>query len=394
MSQARTDTAPSPQRRRRVVATLATLGGVAVAAFAGVPAAQAELAAKPHRDAVQQSIDQLVTVDGFPGVSASVRRPDGHQRDYTAGVADLKTKKPMPADARVRIASNTKMFTSVVVLQLVGEGKVKLDAPVETYLPGVVRGAGGIDGRKITVRHLLQQTSGLQDYDHVIFEGDFVAALKNYWEPYELLQVSFAQKPNAKPGKEFHYSNTNFILAGLVAQKVTGRPFGELVTKRIIEPLGLRKTYWPADGETTIRGAHPRGYYPDATPIDVSEADQSPAWAAGALVGSPSDVNRFLAGLLGGKLLKPAQLAEMKKTVDAPEFDTVGDTRYGLGLATFKLSCGGFAWTHGGVAPGYVTHVGIAPNGKAATIAVNSMIATAEQAQHMDKALDTALCAK
>jgi D-alanyl-D-alanine carboxypeptidase len=390
MPETRTATAPSP-RRRRVVATLATLGGVALAGLVGVPAAGAALAAGPHRDAVQQSIDRLVTVDGFPGAMASVRRPDGRTRDYTAGVADVTTKAPMPVDARVRIASNTKMFTAVVVLQLVGEGRVRLDAPVETYLPGVVRGAGGIDGRRITVRQLLQQTSGLPDYDDVIFE-DFVGALHTYWEPYELLKVAFARKPEARPGEKFVYSNTNYILAGLVVQKVTGRPVGEQITSRIIEPLGLRKTYWPGDGETTIRGTHPRGYLPADPPVDVTEADQSPAWSAGALVGTPSDVNRFLAGLLGGRLLRPAELAEMRKTVDAPGFDTVGGSRYGLGIATFALSCGGVAWTHGGVAPGYVTHVGIAPSGRAATIAVNSMIDDATKAQHLDAALDTALC--
>ena len=207
--------------------------------------------------------------------------------------------------------------------------------------------------------------------------------------------MAFAKAPASRPGESFEYANTNFILAGLVVQKVTGRPVGEQITKRIIEPLGLRHTYWPAEGETTIRGAHPRGYLPAAggkAPIDITESDSSAGWAAGALIGTPGDLTRFLAGLLGGKLLEPAQLAEMKKTVAAPGFDTVGDSRYGLGIATFKLSCGGFAWTHGGIAPGYVTYAGVAPSGKAASIAVNSMVADIATAEHLDRALDTALC--
>jgi D-alanyl-D-alanine carboxypeptidase len=114
----------------------------------------------------------------------------------------------------------------------------------------------------------------------------------------------------------------------------SGRPIGELIT----EPLGLRGMYWPAEGETTIRGTHPRGYLPADPPVDITESDQSPAWSAGALVGRPSDVNRFLAGLLGGRLLAPAQLAEMKKTVAAPGFDSVGGSQYDLGLATFALT--------------------------------------------------------
>lgn len=374
---------------RKTLTSLAVLGGLAAGgAVAAAPATAGRV------DPVQRSLSSLVSVDKFPGASASVRQADGRVRDYAAGVGNLRTGKKMPADARVRIASNTKMFTATVVLQLVGEGKVKLDEPVETYLPGLVRGAGGIDGRKITVRQLLQQTSGLLDYDDELF-ADFLNALHTYYEPHDLLKVAFAKAPESRPGEKFVYSNTNYILAGLIVQKVTGRPVGEQITKRIIEPLGLRHTYWPAEGETTIRGAHPRGYFPAVdgnAPVDISESESSAGWAAGALVGTPSDINTFLAGLLGGKLLKPAQLAEMKKTVDAPGFDTVGGSRYGLGLATFNLSCGGFAWTHGGIAPGYVTYVGIAPSGKAASIAVNSMVAQESAAQHLDKSLDTALC--
>ncbi len=386
----KTRTIASPPIRRALTALVA-FGGLAVG---GAVAAPGSYASRGPGDAVQGSINRLVSVDKFPGAMASVRQPDGRVRNYTAGVADLRTRQRMPVDGRIRIASNTKMFTATVVLQLVGEGKIKLDEPVETYLPGLVRGAGGIDGRQITVRQLLQQTSGLQDYDDVLF-ADFVNSLHTYYEPHDLLRVAFAKAPQSPPGERFEYANTNYVLAGLIVQKVTGRPVGEQITKRIIEPLGLRHTYWPAEGETTIRGTHPHGYFPAvgaSAPIDITESEPSGGWAAGALIGTPSDINRFLVGLLGGKLLKPAQLAEMKKTVDAPGFDTVGGSRYGLGIATFNLSCGGYAWTHGGIAPGYVTYVGVTASGKAASIAVNSMVAEASAAEHLDQSLDTALC--
>ncbi|WP_249998447.1 serine hydrolase [Actinoplanes sp. M2I2] len=376
--------------RRRVLTSLVAIGALTAGGAVATPPAQATRPA----DAVQQSLNNLVKVDKFPGATASIRQADGRVRNYSAGVGNLETGTKMPVDGRVRIASNTKMFTATVVLQLVGEGKVKLDEPIETYLPGLVRGAGGIDGRQITVRQLLQQTSGLQDYDDEVF-ADFLNSLHTYYEPHDLLRVAFARAPESRPGEKFVYANTNYILAGLLVQKVTGRPVGEQITKRIIAPLGLRHTYWPAEGETTIRGTHPRGYFPatdTAPPVDITESEPSGGWAAGALVGTPSDINRFLTGLLGGKLLKPTQLAEMKKTVDAPGFDTVGGSRYGLGIATFKLSCGGFAWTHGGIAPGYVTYVGVTSSGKAASIAVNSMVAQISAAEHLDQALDTALC--
>jgi len=388
--------APSTSRspkRRRVVVSLATVGSLALGGVLAAPAAHAELTGGHRPDVVQQSADKLVNEAKFPGALISVREPNGRVRNYTAGVADLQTKAKMPVDGRIRIASNTKMFTATVVLQLVGEGKVKLDEPVETYLPGLVRGPG-IDGRKITVRHLLQQTSGLQDYDDVLFE-DFLNALGTYYEPHDLLDVALARQPESAPGEKFVYANTNYVLAGLIVQKVTGRPVGEQITKRVIEPLHLRDTYWPADGDKTIRGAHPRGYFPGVDgkpPVDITESEPSAGWSAGALIGPPSDLNRFLTGLFGGKLLKPAQLAEMQKTVDAPEFDTVGGSRYGLGIATFKLSCGGVSWGHGGIAPGYVSQVGITSSGKSATVAVTSLNGSAEQAAAVDKALDATLC--
>jgi D-alanyl-D-alanine carboxypeptidase len=376
------------------LAVLAAGAPAARAASAGaVPATGATMTAASTYDPVQRSLERLVVDARFPAAMASVREPDGLIRNYTAGVSDLGTQGKVPVDGRIRIASNTKMFTATVVLQLVGEGKIRLDEPIEKHLPKVVRGKG-IDGRRITVRQLLQHTSGLPDYDDKLF-ADFVAAVKTYHEPYELLKVAFSEKAASRPGSTFSYSNTNYIVAGLLAQRVTGRPIGELITKRVIEPLGLHDTYWPDEGELTIRGAHPRGYLPamdGKAPVDITESDPSPGWAAGALIGTPSDLNRFLAGLFGGRLLKPAQLAEMKRTVDAPGFDTVGGSRYGLGVATFKLSCGGFAWTHGGIAPGYVTADGVTGTGRAATVAVTSLISTEQAAREVDRALDTALC--
>ena len=125
------------------------------------PAAEPALLIQ-HKDKVQQALDALVREDGFPGALAAVRGKSGRTRDYTAGVGDVATGERVPVNGQVRIASNTKMFTATVVLQLVGEGRIGLDEPVETYLPGIVRGEG-IDGRDITGRQLLQHTSGLPD---------------------------------------------------------------------------------------------------------------------------------------------------------------------------------------------------------------------------------------
>lgn len=342
--------------------------------------------AAPPADPVQRSLDALT--DDFPGALAAVRDDDGRTRDYRAGVSDIRTGAPMPLNGRVRIASNTKTFTATVVLQLVGEGRVDLDAPVREYLPNV----DDLDG--ITVRHVLQHTSGLVDYDDKLID-DYAQVQHVHFEPYELLDVVLPEDKLSAPGTKFSYSNANYVLAGLVVQKVTGRPVGEEITERIIKPLGLRDTYWPELGDQTIRGRHPHGYFPsvDGGLMDVTEMDPSMGWAAGQLVGTPRDLNAFLTALLDGELLEPAELAEMKKTVPAPDFDLTGGSAYGLGLATFSLSCGGHAWTHGGDAPGYVTRNAVTDDGRAATIAVTANPTSLPEGRAVETTLDTALCA-
>ncbi|HYQ64429.1 serine hydrolase domain-containing protein [Actinophytocola sp.] len=363
-------------------AALAVLTGLTVA----VPAASSE--AGPG--AVQQGLNSLVREHDFPAAMASVREPNGRGRFYSAGVGDVRTGEPVPVDGQVRIASNTKMFTSTVVLQLVGEGKIGLDEPIETYVPGLVRGEG-IDGRDITVRQLLQHTSGLPEY----FTVDYKDVQHRYVEPRELVDRALAMPAVFAPGTSWRYSNTNYVLVGLIVQRVTGRPVGEEITRRIVEPLGLRHTYWPGVGEQTIREKHAHGYYTPSTSdgrrFDLTELDPSWGWAAGQMIATPGDLNRFLAALVGGRLLAPAQLAEMRRTVAAPGFPP--NLRYGLGLMRIELSCGEVAWGHGGDIDGYETRDAITEDGRAATVAVTAL-PTPEQAPRLlaDAVLDTALC--
>ncbi|TDV52055.1 serine hydrolase domain-containing protein [Actinophytocola oryzae] len=362
--------------------------GTAVIAALALATPQAVAGTRPN--AVQQGLDNLVADHDFPAAMASVREPDGRDRFYSAGVGDVATGRPVPKDGQIRIASSTKMFTSAVVLQLVGEDRIGLDEPIETYLPGLVRGAG-IDGHDITVRQVLQHTSGLPEY----FTLDYKDIQHRYVEPRELLDRALAQPASFPPGSSWRYSNTNYVVAGLIVQRVTGRPVGEEITNRVVRPLGLRHTYWPGTGDQTIREKHALGYYTPtsqaAERVEFTELDPSWAWAAGQMIATPGDVNEFLAALLGGEVLKPAQLAEMKKTVEAPGFPP--DWRYGLGLMRISLSCGGVAWGHGGDIDGYENRNGITEGGRAATVAVTAL-PTPEQGPDMlpDRVLDTALC--
>ncbi len=383
---------PHPRHTRRRAASALAVVAVSglVAAGAALPSS-ADSGSQP-RDSVQRGLNGLVRDDGFPAALASVKGRDGRVRDYTAGVGDLATKSPVPVNGQVRVASNTKTFVATVVLQLVAEGKVVLDEPVEKYLPGIVRGEG-IDGNAITVRQLLQHTSGLADYDEIV--ADYLAIQHRYFEPREVLDLGLAKGSLADPGKEWSYSNTNYVLLGLLVQKVTGRPIGEEITHRIIDRIGLRDTYWPPVGEQRIRKAHPHGYFaqtPGALLADVTEMDPSLGWAAGQLNSTPRDLNAFFLALLGGDLLEPEQLEEMKKTVAAPSSGVRGDERYGLGLSTFTLTCGVVAWGHGGDAPGYQTRNAVTEDGRAAAVAVTALPTAIDPAKHVEQVVDTALC--
>ncbi|MFI5743994.1 serine hydrolase domain-containing protein [Streptomyces anulatus] len=384
-------------RRRRAVSVAAALAvgvmtlGVLAPPAASDPAASdsaapaAAAAAGP--DAVQRALNTLVRDDGMPAALASVKDRNGRARTYTAGVGDLTTGAKVPRDGQVRIGSNTKAFTAVVVLQLVGEGKIDLDAFVDTYLPGLVRGEG-IDGSRITVRQLLQHTSGLPEYG-VHLDDDEIR--NRYFEPRELLDLALEHPADAEPGETWGYSNTNYVLAGLIVQKVTGRPLAEEMDRRIIKRIGLRHTYFPAPGEMTVRSPHPRGYHrsPEDGPLrDFTEMDPSAGWAAGQLISTNSDLNRFFTALLAGRLLPAAQLAEMRTTVPV---GTSG-LRYGLGLTSRTLSCGGVYWGHGGDIAGYETRGGATDDGRAANVAVTSIPTDEAAVRHVGEAVDRALC--
>ncbi|MCX5110587.1 beta-lactamase family protein [Streptomyces sp. NBC_00378] len=377
--------------RRRALTTAAAMaiGAMTLAAFAPPASASASVSASASArpDAVQQPLDALVRDGGMPAALASVKDRNGHTRTYTAGVADLATGSKVPRDGQVRIGSNTKTFVAVVVLQLVAERRMALDAKVDTYLPGLVRGKG-IDGRRITVRQLLQQTSGLPNYSNYL--GDDV----RYYAPRELLATALRQPADFAPGTSWKYSNTNYVLAGLIVQKVTGRPLAEEIDRRVIKRIGLRHTYFPAPGDVTIREPHPHGYYRESAdgPLrDITEIDPSWGWAAGQMISTGSDLNRFFSALLAGRLLPPAQLARMRSTVPAEATFGPG-ARYGLGLVSRPLPCGGLSWGHGGSFPGYETRGGATDDGRAANVTVTTQLTDEPGRRTLERVVDTALC--
>ncbi|MFI9509337.1 serine hydrolase domain-containing protein [Nocardia sp. NPDC052566] len=340
---------------------------------------------------LQTDLDSLVQSMAVPG--AQLIRTEGDQvLQLNSGVGDLTTRSPFPDLAQVRIASNTKSFVATVLLQLVAEGRLELDAPVELYLPGVVRGPGG-DGNLITVRNLLQHTSGIPDYLDQLPAAS-VADLQRSRPAAELIRLGLDQNARFAPGSESRYSNTNYLIAGKLIEQLTGRPAGLEITTRILIPLGLRDTYWPAYPlENVIRGPHPRGYHSfDGPLVDITDIDPGWGLSDGAMVASGADLNRFFMALLSGQLVPPAQLAEMERTVPAGAPRVTEDA--GLGLFRRITSCGIETWGHGGAMNGYYV-VNAATAERAVTVSVNQLPGFLTLIAHQDavhELLDEAIC--
>jgi D-alanyl-D-alanine carboxypeptidase len=248
----------------------------------------------------------------------------------SSGVAELGTTRPVPVNGRFRAGSVTKTFVATVVLQLVGEGRLRLDDSVEKWLPGVVP-----DGQHISVRQLLNHTSGLYDFVRTIPFPPSQAFFDNRWRTWTT-EEEIAQalaNPSSKPGVQFSYSNTNYLLLAEIIQKITGHTYAEEIQRRLIHPLHLSGTSMPGTS-VSIPGPHLHGYVPsDHGLVDFTLWNPTVLGAAGELISTTHDLNTFFQALLGGHLLKPWLLAEMKKP-------GVDGATYGLGLAWFDTSCG------------------------------------------------------
>ncbi|WP_256069844.1 MULTISPECIES: serine hydrolase domain-containing protein [unclassified Streptomyces] len=321
------------------------------------------------------------------------------------GTAGLGSKAPVPWDPEFRVASTTKTFVAVVVLQLAAEHQLSLDQTVEHWLPGVVAGHGN-DGARITVRDLLQQTSGLFDYvnDPAIADAMINHFTENRFDdssPERLVAVAMTHPPVFAPGGgRWAYSNTNYLLASMIAEKASGgQSWRELVEHRVIAPLGLRHTYLPG-ADPYLVGPHERVTItgPDGAAIDLT--DQSFEHNADAgVVSTPADLDTFFRALATGRLLPAAQWAEMRRTVpydDLPVPPAGTGGGYGLGLRTVPLTCGGTYYMHEGDGLGTYARPAVGADGRrAVTISLTTTTALIDQ-DKVNRAVETltdhALC--
>ncbi|GHJ32305.1 serine hydrolase [Streptomyces hygroscopicus subsp. sporocinereus] len=346
---------------------------------------------------------------GFIGITVEVR--DGSRRIHArAGEAELNTGRPMPYGANYRAASVTKSFVATVVLQLVAEGRLSLSDPVEKWLPGVVSGNGN-DGRLITVRNLLQHTSGVHNYDYSEDTGDsaedFERTRFDHVSPEQVVAGAMRHRPDFPPAPaddpepDWNYSNPGYVLAGMIIQKVTGRSWAQEVRDRIIRPLGLTGTYEPGD-DPRLKAPYAHTYqrFPGSDSwTDTTFRNVSWGGAAGSLISTDRDLDRFFTALLRGRLLPPAQLAEMRRTVPVAEDFQVAfpHLQYGLGLMRQPLACGGYRWGHGGDLEGATVRTGFTEGGRrSVTISTSGKTADDEQVLRAEGALqgliDRVLC--
>ncbi len=301
--------------------------------------------ASAPRVAVDDALTRIVSRDNLAGGVAVVRDGAGVTRS-TAGYSDVATKAGFAPRTHVRAASITKTFVAATILQLVAEGKLDLDAPIETYLPGRVHGKG-IDADAITLRQLLRHQSGLPEY----FDADTPVPTDPATAD-QLLDAALARPIQFAPGSALKYTNTNYVIAGLIIEKATGHSAAEEITKRTIVPLGLPDTYFPAPEDTGLRAPFAHGYeMVDGNRKEVTSFNASAAGMSGSLVSTNEDTATFISALLDGRVIPSAQLREMMDTVDWTE--PGAGFHYGLGLTSIDLECGVKVWGHGGDIEGY-----------------------------------------
>ncbi len=308
-----------------------------------------------------------------PGAVVLLQTPEG-SLTASYGTGTRGADRPVSAQDHIRVGSVTKTWTTTVILQLVQEGKLSLADPVSKYRPDVP------NGEAITLEQMLTMRSGLFNYTETL---ELNTAMdqdpQRVWQPEELLALAFAHPPYFEPGQGFHYSNTNTVLLGLIAEKSEGKPLGTLFKERIFEPLGLKGTVFPEVSSNAIPEPHPQGYFygdnvltmtnpalpedmqKEATagtlaPSDVTDVNPSWAWAAGSGISTAEDLKVLGEALVTGKLLKPELQQKRLESVTPTNPDNPAGASYGFGIAKF-----GNLYGHTGELPGFNTFMGQDP---------------------------------
>jgi D-alanyl-D-alanine carboxypeptidase len=343
-----------------VLAMTLTRTCLALCALAVLFPAVAAAHERDHR--VKRDLQRLVAAEGGPPGAIATLYRDGRLTSITAGVARVGGRYAPRASDHMRLASVSKAFSAAVALQLVQEGSLALDDTIALRLPDLPRAWGAV-----TVRQLLNHTSGVPDYTRSAgFRKQLQTAPRAYVSPRKVISWVAGRRLVFRPGSRFAYSNTDNIIVGLMAERITFVAYGELLRRRVFEPLGLGRTSFPA----TVRLPRPflHGYLvePGAPPQDFSEfLNPSGAWASGAIVSTPAELNAFVRGLLGGRLFGAAERAEQLRFVRGGRSSPPGPGRNAAGLGVFRYrSRCGTVYGHTGNFPGYVQWAAATSDGR------------------------------
>lgn len=341
--------------RRALITIVWLVGLVSMAAVGPSPAFAVQ---SPTRGEVQAALDQLVAA-GAPAVSAVIQGPGGVER-YSAGLANVRVGTPVSTADHFRIGSVTKTFVATIVLRLAARGKLHLSDTIQRWLPGLVP-----NGSRITIRQLLNHSSGIADYCSLPTYPTLCSprdhAMTKRWTQQQLVQLGATAAPTFQPRKGWAYSNTGYVLLGMIIERVTGRSLAQELQRQIYRPLGLRKTSFPTT--TAMPSPYSHGYDVSANgywPLDLTETSPTIAWGAGAMVSTLGNLASFMQAVMSARLFPARLLKQMQAPTPlslsgspdslGPQFGSYG---YGLIHYTWAAACGVYGNT--GDFPGYNT---------------------------------------
>jgi D-alanyl-D-alanine carboxypeptidase len=334
--------------------------------------------AKGADAALDRALKELVAMEGGPPGAIAIVQRGNHREVHSFGVRNIKSGLPLRADDHMRQASTSKAYSGAVALSLVSKGALSLDDTIGELLPDLPDAWS-----EVTLRQLLNHISGLPDFtkDQGFLDA-LVASPKQAPQPRELLSFVEDEPLNFEPGTQYEYSNSDNVTVGLMVEAATGTSYEEQLRERVFRPLGLKKTSLPRG--PNLRKPFIHGYDNDPSqqpPDDLSEVLASGwFWASGGMVTTPSDLNAFVRGYVGGDLFDLKTRARQRKVFEGGASDPPGPGKNsaGLGIFRYETRCG-TVWGHTGNYPGYTQFLAASPNGKrSVTVSVNEQLSLVE----------------
>ncbi|MCX8043212.1 MAG: beta-lactamase family protein [Desulfobacterota bacterium] len=322
----------------------------------------------------------------IPGLAAAIITADNKTWEGVSGYADLKQQDPVDAATLFSIGSITKTFVATLTLKLIEYGLLTLDDTVGTWLPDLPYPANHTVNPSITIRQLLNHTSGIASYTERLIPWLVLAVdAEHQWTHDEVVRLMGPPKFN--PGESWSYSNSNYYLLGMILEKASGKAIVQLLHEELFNLLGLETTFLDAAEPVPFPIAKGYQYVFGRTLLDPLSVHRtgtySYAWTAGALVSRPADVARFLHELFAGHVIASNSLDTMLDTVPTK----MEQTEYGLGIMKYESSSYGTIWMHGGMINGYTAAVWHVPAAQS-TIAVTANLSGCNVDAVIERLLD------